>query len=124
MQIKYSLFKNPNAEMELKNYFNIMKNSDMDTKDKNRNLITNVIEYISQNVTDDAMGNALSNIDMQDNEQYKAAVMLTKKYLQGKVEMIDPAPKKDLYGKTKEDVTFENYEARMNMITEGTWALR
>ena len=120
---KISLFKNPNAEMELKNYFNIMKNSDMDTKDKNRNLITNVIEYISQNVTDDAMGNALSNIDMQDNEQYKAAVMLTKKYLQGKVEMIDPAPKKDLYGKTKEDVTFENYEARMNMISEGTWAL-
>tara|TARA_Y100001972_G_scaffold77097_1_gene93680 strand:- start:673 stop:3042 length:2370 start_codon:yes stop_codon:yes gene_type:complete len=120
---KIELFKNPNAEMELKNYFNIMKNSDMDTKDKNRNLITNVIEYISQNVTDDAMGNALSNIDMQDNEQYKAAVMLTKKYLQGKVEMIDPAPKKDLYGKTKEDVTFENYEARMNMISEGTWAL-
>ena len=120
---KIELFKNPNAEMELKNYFNIMKNSDMDTKDKNRNLITNVIEYISQNVTDDAMGNALSNIDMQDNEQYKAAVMLTKKYLQGKVEMIDPAPKKDLYGKTKEDVTFENYEARMNMIAEGTWAL-
>ena len=31
--------------------------------------------------------------------------------------------KKDLYGKTKEDVTFENYEARMNMISEGTWAL-
>ena len=59
-------------------------------KIKIRNLITNVIEYISQNVTDDAMGNALSNIDMQDNEQYKAAVMLTKKYLQGKVEMIDP----------------------------------
>ena len=67
------LFKNPNAEMELKNYFNIMKNSDMDTKDKNPNLITNVIEYISKNVTDDAMGNALGNIHMQDNEQYKAA---------------------------------------------------
>ena len=119
---KIELFKNPNAEMELKNYFNIMKNSDMDTKDKKSNLITNVIEYISQNVTDDAMGNALSNIDMQDNEQYKAPVMLTKKYLQGKVEMIERI-KKDLYGKTKEDVTFENYEARMNMIAEGTWAL-
>ena len=120
---KIEVFTNPTAESELSSYFQIMKNSDMDTKSKNRNLITNVIEYISQNVTDDAIGNALSNIDMQDDEQYKAAVMLTKKFLQGKVDKIDPAPKKDLYGKTKEDVTFENYEARMNMISEGTWAL-
>ena len=118
------VFKNETDESELKNYFNVMKNSDMDTKAKNRNLVINVIEYIANNHVDDATGVALSGIDYDDQNQYNAAIKITKKYLQGKVDVNDRAAKKDLYGKEKkEDITFESYEEGINMITEGTWAL-
>lgn len=117
------VFKNEADEAELKNYFNVMKNSDMDTKAKNRNLVINVIEYLANNVTDDALAVALGNINYDDEAQYKAAIKITKKYLQGNVDKKDPAPKKDLYGKAKESVTFEAFEKNMNMISEGTWAL-
>ena len=118
------VFKNETDEQELKNYFNIMKNSDMPTAAKNRNLVINVIEYISNNHVDDAMGNVLGGINYDDKKQYAAAIKITKKYLQGKVDIVDRAAKKDLYGKEKkEDVTFEAYEQGLNMITEGTWAL-
>ena len=117
------VFKNDANEAELKNYFNVMKNSDMDTKAKNRNLVINVIEYLANNVTDDALAVALGNINYDDEAQYKAAIKITKKYLQGNVDKKDPAPKKDLYGKAKESVTFEAFEQNLNMISEGTWAL-
>ena len=117
------VFKNEADEAELKNYFNVMKNSDMDTKAKNRNLVINVIEYLANNVTDDALAVALGNINYDDEAQYKAAIKIVKKYLQGNVDRKDPAPKKDLYGKAKESVTFEAFEKNMNMISEGTWAL-
>jgi len=118
------VFKNETDESELKNYFNVMKNSDMDTKAKNRNLVINVIEYIANNHVDDATGVALSGIDYDDQNQYNAAIKITKKYLQGKVDINDRAAKKDLYGKEKkEDVTFEAYEQGLDMVTEGTWAL-
>jgi len=117
------VFKNDANEAELKNYFNVMKNSDMDTKAKNRNLVINVIEYLANNVTDDALAVALGNINYDDEDQYKAAIKITKKYLQGNVDRKDPAPKKDLYGKAKESITFEAFEKNMNMISEGTWAL-
>ena len=118
------VFKNETDESELKNYFNVMKNSDMDTKAKNRNLVINVIEYIANNHVDDATGVALSGIDYDDQNQYNAAIKITKKYLQGKVDVNDRAAKKDLYGKEKkEDITFEAYEEGIDMITEGTWAL-
>ena len=118
------VFKNEADEQELKNYFNIMKNSDMPTANKNRNLVINVIEYISNNHVDDAMGNVLGGINYDDEKQYAAAIKITKKYLQGKVDINDRAAKKDLYGKEKkEDITFEGYEMGLNMITEGTWAL-
>src|SRR6056300_969570 len=117
------VFKNETDEAELKNYFNVMKNSDMDTKAKNRNLVINVIEYLANNVTDDALAVALGNINYDDEAQYKAAIKIVKKYLQGNVDKKDPAPKKDLYGKAKESVTFEAFEKNMNMISEGTWAL-
>jgi len=117
------VFKNETDEAELKNYFNVMKNSDMDTKAKNRNLVINVIEYLANNVTNDALAVALGNINYDDEAQYKAAIKIVKKYLQGNVDRKDPAPKKDLYGKAKESVTFESFEKNMNMISEGTWAL-
>ena len=117
------VFKNETDEAELKNYFNVMKNSDMDTKAKNRNLVINVIEYLANNVTNDALAVALGNINYDDEAQYKAAIKIVKKYLQGNVDKKDPAPKKDLYGKAKESVTFEAFEKNMNMISEGTWAL-
>jgi len=117
------VFKNETDEAELKNYFNVMKNSDMDTKAKNRNLVINVIEYLANNVTDDAFAVALGNINYDDEAQYKAAIKITKKYLQGNVDTKDPAPKKDLYGKAKEGVTFEAFEKNINMVSEGTWAL-
>src|SRR6056300_1695139 len=117
------VFKNDANEAELKNYFNVMKNSDMDTKAKNRNLVINVIEYLANNVTDDALAVALGNINYDDEAQYKAAIKITKKYLQGNVDTKDPAPKKDLYGKAKESITFEAFEKNLNMVSEGTWAL-
>ncbi len=118
------VFKNETDEQELKNYFNIMKNSDMPTANKNRNLVINVIEYISNNHVDDKMGNVLGGINYDDEKQYAAAIKITKKFLQGKVDKVDKAAKKDLYGKEKkEDTSFEAYENSLNMITEGTWAL-
>ncbi len=118
------VFKNETDEQELKNYFNIMKNSDMPTANKNRNLVINVIEYISNNHVDDKMGNVLGGINYDDEKQYAAAIKITKKFLQGKVDKVDKAAKKDLYGKEKkEDTSFEAYENCLNMITEGTWAL-
>ena len=118
------VFKNEADEQELKNYFNVMKNSDMETSKKNRNLVINVIEYISNNHVDDRMAVVLGGIDYDDKAQYEAAIKITKKYLQGKVDTVERAAKKDLYGKEKkEDVTFETYEQGLNMISEGTWAL-
>ena len=74
------VFKNETDEQELQNYFNIMKNSDMPTANKNRNLVINVIEYISNNHVDDAMGNVLGGINYDDEKQYAAAIKITKNF--------------------------------------------
>ena len=109
---------------ELKNYMQFMKNSDMDVSRKNRSILVAIMKYLSNNMTNDAAANALSEIELDDPAQQKMAYQIAKKYLQGKVDIKQPKAKKDLYGKDKtEGVTFESYEQRMNMITEGTWAL-
>jgi hypothetical protein len=109
---------------ELKNYMQFMKNSDMDVGRKNRSILVAIMKYLSNNMTNDAAANALSEIELDDPAQQKMAYQIAKKYLQGKVDIKQPKAKKDLYGKDKtEGVTFESYEQRMNMITEGTWNL-
>ncbi len=109
---------------ELKNYMQFMKNSDMDVGRKNRSILVAIMKYLSNNMTNDAAANALSEIELDDPAQQKMAYQIAKKYLQGKVDIKQPKAKKDLYGKDKtEGVTFESYEQRMNMITEGTWSL-
>lgn len=109
---------------ELKNYMQFMKNSDMDAGRKNRSILVAIMKYLSNNMTNDAAANALSDIELDDPAQQKMAYQIAKKYLQGKVDIKQPKPKKDLYGKDKtEGITFESYAQRMDMISEGTWAL-
>ena len=109
---------------ELNNYMQFMKNSDMDAGRKNRSILVAIMKYLSNNMTNDAAANALSEIELDDPAQQKMAYQIAKKYLQGKVDIKQPKAKKDLYGKEKtEGVTFESYAQRMDMIAEGTWAL-
>lgn len=109
---------------ELKNYMQFMKNSDMDVGRKNRSILVAIMKYLSNNMTNDAAANALSEIELDDPAQQKMAYQIAKKYLSGNVEIKQPKAKKDLYGKEKtEDTTFEAYAQRMDMIAEGTWAL-
>jgi len=82
------------------------------------------MKYLSNNMTNDAAANALSEIELDDPKQQAMAFQIAKKYLQGKIDIKQPKAKKDLYGKEKsESVTFESYAQRMDMIAEGTWAL-
>jgi len=109
---------------ELKNYMQFMKNSDMDVSRKNRSILVAIMKYLSNNMTNDAAANALSEIELDDPAQQKMAYQIAKKYLSGNVDIKQPKAKKDLYGKEKsEGVTFESYAQRMDMIAEGTWAL-
>lgn len=118
------VYNNPADIAELKNYMQFMKNSDMDTSKKNRSILVAIMKYLSNNMTNDAAANALSDIELDDPQQQKMAYQIAKKYLQGKVDIKEPKAKKDLYGKEKtESVTFESYAQRMDLISEGTWAL-
>ena len=109
---------------ELDNYMQFMKNSDMDAGRKNRSILVAIMKYLSNNMTNDAAANALSEIELDDPKQQAMAFQIAKKYLQGKIDIKQPKAKKDLYGKEKsESVTFESYAQRMDMIAEGTWAL-
>ena len=109
---------------ELNNYMQFMKNSDMDAGRKNRSILVAIMKYLSNNMTNDAAANALSEIELDDPKQQAMAFQIAKKYLQGKIDIKQPKAKKDLYGKEKtESVTFESYAQRMDMIAEGTWAL-
>ena len=118
------VYDNPADIAELKNYMQFMKNSDMDTSRKNRSILVAIMKYLSNNMTNDAAANALSDIELDDPAQQKIAYQIAKKYLQGKVTVKAPKAKKDLYGKDKtEGVTFESYAQRMEMVAEGTWSL-
>tara|TARA_R110000782_G_scaffold150633_2_gene243276 strand:- start:1663 stop:4041 length:2379 start_codon:yes stop_codon:yes gene_type:complete len=109
---------------ELKNYMQFMKNSDMEVGKKNRSILVAIMKYLSNNMTNDAAANTASEIELSDPAQQATALKLAKKYLQNKIEILQPKAKKDLYGKDKtEDTTFEAYAQRMDMISEGTWAL-
>ena len=109
---------------ELKNYMQFMKNSDMDVGKKNRSILVAIMKYLANNMTNDAAANSASEIELSDPAQQATALKLAKKYLQNKIEILQPKAKKDLYGKDKtEDTTFEAYAQRMDMISEGTWAL-
>ena len=116
------VFDNPNKD-EIKSYLAMMKQSDMPTDKKNQNMIVNIIEYLSNNMVDDNAARALSNLDLGSPEGRKTGMQVAVKYLKGKVELQAPKAKKDKFGKTKEDTTFEAYEQRMDMVSEGTWAL-
>ena len=109
---------------ELRNYMQFMKNSDMEVGKKNRSILVAIMKYLANNMTNDAAANSVSEIELNDKAQEATALKLAKKYLQGKIEILQPKAKKDLYGKDKtEDTTFEAYAQRMDMIAEGTWAL-
>jgi len=109
---------------ELKNYMQFMKNSDMEVGKKNRSILVAIMKYLANNMTNDAAANTASDMDIGDAASQAIALKLAKKYLQGKIEILQPKAKKDLYGKDKtEDTTFEAYAQRMDMISEGTWAL-
>ena len=109
---------------ELKNYMQFMKNSDMEVGKKNRSILVAITKYLANNMTNDAAANTASDMDIGDAASQAIALKLAKKYLQGKIEILQPKAKKDLYGKDKtEDTTFEAYAQRMDMISEGTWAL-
>ena len=109
---------------ELKNYMQFMKNSDMEVGKKNRSILVAITKYLANNMTNDAAANTASDMDIGDAASQAIALKLAKKYLQGKIEILQPKAKKDLYGKDKtEDTTFEAYEQRMDMIAEGTWSL-
>ena len=113
-----------NNKQEIQNYIQMMKNSDMPTDKKNQNMIVNIVEYLANNMVDDNAARALSNLDLGSPEGRKTGMALAVKYLKGKVELQAPKAKKDIKGKDKtEDTTFEAYEQRMDMISEGTWAL-
>ena len=113
-----------NNKQEIANYVSMMKNSDMPTDKKNLNMIVNIVEYLANNMVDDNVARALSNLDLGSPEGRKTGMALAVKYLKGKVELQAPKAKKDIKGKDKtEDTTFEAYEQRMDMIAEGTWAL-
>jgi len=109
---------------ELKNYMQFMKNSDMEVGKKNRSILVAIMKYLANNMTNDAAANSASEIELSDPAQQAVALKLAKKYLQNKIEVLQPKAKKDLYGKDKtEDTTFEAYAQRMDMIAEGTWSL-
>jgi len=118
------VYDNPADIAELDNYMQFMKNSDMDAGRKNRSILVAIMKYLSNNMTNDAAANALSDIELDDSAQQVMAFKIAKKYLQGKIAKKAPKAKKDLYGKDKtEGITFESYAQRMDMISEGTWAL-
>lgn len=109
---------------ELKNYMQFMKNSDMEVGKKNRSILVAIMKYLANNMTNDAAANSASEIELSDPAQQAVALKLAKKYLQNKIEVLQPKAKKDLYGKDKtEDTTFEAYAQRMDNIAEGTWSL-
>ena len=97
------------------------KDEEKNKQQKNRNILKSVIDYLELNVADDAMGNAIAQLDQDNAEQRAAAMRLAMKYLKGKTKKISKA-KKDLYGKDKkmEDAQFEDWA---NNIVEGTWAI-
>ena len=113
-----------NNKQEIANYVSMMKNSDMPTDKKNLNMIVNIVEYLANNMVDDNVARAVSNLDLGSPEGRKTGMALAVKYLKGKVELQAPKAKKDIKGKDKtEDTTFEAYAQRMDMISEGTWSL-
>lgn len=96
------------------------KDEEKNKAQKNRNILKSVMDYLELNVADDAMGNAIAQLDQDNAEQRAAAMRLAMKYLKGKTKKISKA-KKDLYGKDKtESAQFENWA---NNIIEGTWAI-
>ena len=118
------VYQNEADIAELKNYMQFMKNSDLDVSRKNRSILVAVMKYLSNNMTNDAAANALSEIELDDPAQQKMAYQIAKKYLTGKVDIKQPKAKKDLYGKDKsESISFESFEQNMEMVSEGTWAL-
>ena len=118
------VYQNEADIAELKNYMQFMKNSDLDVSRKNRSILVAVMKYLSNNMTNDAAANALSEIELDDPAQQKMAYQIAKKYLTGKVDIKQPKAKKDLYGKDKsEGISFESFEQNMDMISEGTWSL-
>lgn len=119
------IFDNPESMAEVKRYMQFIKNSDMEAQRKNLALVTNIVRFLVKNVTDDNLANVLSDFDVENKQHMAAGYNLAKKFIKGQYEVKAPKAKKDLYGKDKpsESVTFEAYEASMNMIAEGTWAL-
>jgi len=118
------VYQNEADIAELKNYMQFMKNSDLDVSRKNRSILVAVMKYLSNNMTNDAAANALSEIELDDPAQQKMAYQIAKKYLTGKVDIKQPKAKKDLYGKDKsEGISFESFEQNMEMVSEGTWSL-
>jgi len=116
------VYDNPSKD-EIKSYLAMMKQSDMPTDKKNQNMIVNIIEYLANNMVDDNAARALSNLDLGSPEGRKTGMQVAVKYLKGKVELQAPKAKKDKFGKTKEDTTFEAYAERMDLVSEGTWSL-
>ena len=114
------VFDNPKKD-EIKSYLALMKQSDMPKDKKNQNMIVNIIEYLANNMVDDNAARALSNLDLGSPEGRKTGMQVAIKYLNGKVELQAPKEKKKL--SPREGVSFESYEQRMDMISEGTWAL-
>lgn len=111
-------------KQEIMNYVRMMKNTDMTTQQKNRNIVINVAEYLANNMVDDAMAVATSKLDFGEDKDQMVALKLAMKFLKGEVEYKAPKAKKDKFGKEKtESTTFEAFEQSMNMISEGTWAL-
>lgn len=107
---------------EIMNYVRMMKNTDMTTDQKNRNIVVNVAEYLANNIVDDATAVAVSKLDFGDSKDQMTAMKLAMKFLKGDVEFKAPKAKKDKFGKAKES-SFESYEQTMEMISEGTWQL-
>ena len=112
-------FDNANKE-EIKSYVEVIKNSDMDTKQKMRNLSIGIAEYLGNNLVDDEMAQAVSRLNpANNNDDYQTAMKLAMKMMKGGIEYQAPKMKKDLYGKDK----MESFEQNMDMIIEGTWSL-
>lgn len=116
---KIEVFQNDNVA-EVKAYIDMIKKTDMPAEGKKRNLIVNIVEYLANNMTDDAMAVAASRLDMSDDNDYKIGMMLAVKFMKGDVEYKAPKAKKDKFGKEKtEGATFESFEAELETIAEG-----
>ena len=120
------VYNNPADMAEMKNYVNFIRNSTMDNSRRQKALLVAIARYLSNNMTNDAMANAISEIEVSDKAQAATMLKLAMKYMHGKIDVKAIKAKKDLYGKDKveaESATFESYAARMDKLAEGTWQL-